>query len=124
MIVKLRINGEKIEREIDTSALEISYIVIGRHYERKLCHFFKNLFIYSSPSPFKTFLKYPFTYSMLKHRNVVSTAMDQNPIFTNILPIFSPLNRHKKALGAFSILSITVSLHFILPSPIHLDIST
>ena len=36
--MKLRINGEKIDREIDTSALETSYIVIGRHYERELCH--------------------------------------------------------------------------------------
>jgi hypothetical protein len=52
-----------------------------------------------------------------------STTMGQNPIFTKVLPIFSPLNRDKKALGAFSIPSITISFHFIFPSPIHLDIS-
>jgi hypothetical protein len=35
---------------------------------------------------------------------------NQNPIFTNILPIFSPLNRAKKVLGACSMRSVTVSI--------------
>src|SRR6185437_16749555 len=44
------------------------------------------------------------------------------PIFTSILPKFSPLSNPINALGAFSNPSVIVSFHLIFPSLIHLII--
>jgi len=42
---------------------------------------------------------------------------------TSILPVFSPVKRPRKALGAFSSPSMMVSCHLILPAAIHAPMS-